>query len=148
MRPAKPFKVEVFEHDALDFLVMRTSGRFSAPGMFDAQARIATHPRIRAGDTVLNDLRRVDFRIDQSEVIDAARGMRYAKAGAPENRVAIVVADDLAFGFIRMYCAFRQVTDWRSVHREVVPALDWLGQPGDLEPIVDDILARREAVAE
>jgi len=84
--------------------------------------RLAEGPDIR----MLWDLRKAKFDLEVAQVSDLADTVKLMIASG-ESRIAFVVTEDLEFGLIRMYEAFRHSdTSRTSVFRDRDKAIAWL----------------------
>lgn len=84
--------------------------------------RLAEGPDIR----MLWDLRKANFDLEVAQVSDLADTVKLMIASG-ESRIAFVVTEDLEFGLIRMYEAFRHSdTSRTSVFRDRDKAIAWL----------------------
>lgn len=84
--------------------------------------RLAEGPDIR----MLWDLRKAKFDLEVAQVSDLADTVKLMIASG-ESRIAFVVTEDLEFGLIRMYEAFRHSdTSLTSVFRDRDKAIAWL----------------------
>ena len=80
---------------------------------------------------ILFDLREARFDLAPDEIPDLAE---FVKQGSPyeDLRTAFIVAQDLEFGLLRMFEAFREAQGTRTaVFRNREEALAWLTREGD-----------------
>jgi hypothetical protein len=89
--------------------------------------RLAEGPDVR----MLWDLRKAKFDLDVSQVSDLADTVKQMVASS-DSRIAFVVTENLEFGLLRMYEAFRHSdTSRTSVFRDRDKAIAWLEGSAD-----------------
>lgn len=120
----------IVDHDSYPgVLVLRPQGPVTAAAVRAWLAELDEVPAYHPDMDVIFDLVDVDLsRLSREEVQRIVQGLRGRSAAGPK-RVVYVVADELAFGILRMFTtlAGMQVPRDRGVFRSIGEALAWFG---------------------
>lgn len=119
-----------------DLIVMKGAGVLSDADLIAAVGGLRDHPSVNEVRGVLLDIGGAE-RIDVTtpgiqSAAETARSVQGSKTGL---RLAVIAADDVAFGFSRMYEMMRNDGMNVRVFREASAALQWLeARPGNRPP--------------
>jgi hypothetical protein len=116
-------------------ILVRWRGRFSADEAHAFSRRLPELPGFVAGNPSFHDMRAADADIPASEIRRVAYSRQTEPPRAVQRRIAILVADDLAYGMFRMLAALREDENVTvDVFREIAEAVRWLGLAVEGDP--------------
>lgn len=127
-----PMPFDIREDHALNVLLVKWRGRFSADEVADYHARLPALELFQAGAPNFHDARELALGVPSSEIRRVAMLPVMPTRAGGTRRVALLAGDALGYGMLRALAIQRERPPLAiDVFRDVGAAKRWLGLPED-----------------